>query len=101
MRWAALEAVFAGRPLAEDGAAAFRAQFTEEEWDFLAEQPEVLEAYRLAFAIGRERAARRSPGHYTSRTVCRHCGPGAIWHGAPAWVTGCPWCLTKGGGGDA
>lgn len=92
MSWEALEAVFAGRPQVEDAAAAFRAQFTDEDWAFLVELPEVMAAYRLAFTIGRERAAGRIPEHYTARTVCRNCGPVAIWEGAPAEVLGCPWC---------
>lgn len=98
MSWEALEAVFAGRPHVEDGAAAFRAQFTDEEWAFLVELPEVMAAYRGAFTIGRERSAGRVPSHYTGSTVCRSCGPVAIWAGAPAEVLGCPWCLSRAGG---
>ena len=50
MSWDTLEAVFSGRTPAADDAAALRARFSAEEWAWLSGRPDVLEAYRLAFA---------------------------------------------------
>lgn len=101
MSWETLEAVFSGRTPAADDSAALRARFSAEEWAWLSGRPDVLEAYRLAFATSQERAAGRVPASYTSRCICRGCGSVPIWPDAPAYVLGCPWCHTRAGGDDA
>jgi hypothetical protein len=104
MTWETLEEVFAGRSKATEVATelqVLRARLTAEEWSWLSERQEVLTAYRLALATGRERAAGRVPVSYASHCVCRGCGPVPIWPGAPAYVLGCPWCHVRAGGGDA
>ena len=73
----------------------FRAQFTGRQWAALARHPEILDALRLAHAFGLLRAAGIAPDHYTASTVCDGCGPVPIWHGAPASVQGCPWCVNR------
>ncbi len=35
------------------------------------------------------------PDHYTSTTICKHCGPVPIWNGCPPEVQGCPWCFNR------
>lgn len=104
MTWETLEKVFAGRSNATDvdtELRPLRAQFTDEEWAWLSERPEVLTAHRQAMATDRERAAGRVPASYTSRCVCRGCGTVPIWPGAPTYVLGCPWCHVRAGGSDA
>ena len=72
-----------------------RAQFNSEEWHWLHGHPDTLAAYRLAFETRQQREAGIIPPTYTGATVCKGCGPVTIWHGAPAYVLGCPWCINR------
>ncbi len=35
------------------------------------------------------------PPHYTSTTICQHCGPVPIFPGVGEQVEGCPWCFNR------
>ena len=76
----------------EPTAAAFERQFTDREWAALQRHPEILAALKLAFELGRQRAAGIAPAHYTEPITCEACGPVWAWPGAPSRVLGCPWC---------
>ena len=93
-----LASLFAPPPAPEPEPDHFREQFNSEEWAWLQSHPDALEAYRLAFGTRQQREAGMVPPTYTGATVCKGCGPVAIWPGAPAHVQGCPWCMNRASG---
>lgn len=66
-----------------------------DDWEKIAGDPKQLKAFYELLMIGEMRAKGVAPDHYTSTTVCSHCGPVPIWDGCPPEVQGCPWCLNR------
>ncbi len=60
--------------------------------EFLPDEMPVV-AKMVEIAEMRERG--HIPGHYTSTTTCKHCGPVPIWDGCPPEIQGCPWCFNR------
>ncbi len=56
---------------------------------------EEAEAFAHAMQTRRMRERGEVPPHYTSTTICRHCGPVPIFEGVPDRVDGCPWCFNR------
>jgi len=65
------------------------------DWEEIANDPKQLKAFCELLMIGDMRWKGITPGHYTSTTVCKHCGPVSIWDGCPTEVNGCPWCFNR------
>ncbi len=65
------------------------------DWPEASSDPALLEVLARAVQIRRMRERGQVPPHYTSQTVCAHCGPVPIFEGAPAHVDGCPWCFNR------
>ncbi len=65
------------------------------DWDEIANDPEKLKSYFELLMISDMRTKGIAPDHYTSTTICKHCGPVPIWSGCPPEVQGCPWCMNR------
>ena len=66
-----------------------------DDWEEIAGNPKQQKAFYELLVISEMRFRGIAPGHYTSTTVCQHCGPVPIWEGCPPQVQGCPWCLNR------
>ena len=65
------------------------------DWDWIRQNPKILEACREAETVRRMREAGIVPSHYTESTVCGHCGRVPIVPGCPDKVLACPWCFNR------
>jgi len=65
------------------------------DWDEIANDPGQLKTFAELLMITEMRSEGIAPGHYTSTTDCKHCGPVPIWNGCPPEVHGCPWCMNR------
>ena len=68
------------------------------DWCEVEANPVLFETVARAVATRRMRERGEVPAHYTSTTVCRHCGLVPIFPGVPETVDGCPWCFNRAAG---
>ena len=66
-----------------------------EDWGEIASDPRQLTAFSELLMIADMRRHGVVPDHYTSTTICKHCGPVPIWEGCPPDVLNCPWCFNR------
>ncbi len=65
------------------------------DWPEIPEDRATLEALARAIQIRRMRERGEVPPHYTSTSICWHCGPVPIFPGVGEQVEGCPWCFNR------
>ncbi len=65
------------------------------DWPEIQEDRATLVALARAIQIRRMRERGEVPPHYTSTTICQHCGPIPIFPGVGERVEGCPWCFNR------
>ncbi len=65
------------------------------DWPEIENDNATLEALARAIQTRRMRERGEIPPHYTSTTVCAHCGSVSIFAGVAERVEGCPWCFNR------
>ena len=62
------------------------------DWGAIKDNPDALDALRLALDVERSRTEGIAPPDYTQPAHCGGCGPVLLWFGAPTRVMACVWC---------
>ena len=66
-----------------------------QDWLDIRQDPDALKALARSIQTRRMRERGEVPRHYTSTTVCCHCGLVPIFRGVGTYVQGCPWCFNR------
>ena len=68
-----------------------------QEWEWLRDNPEALEAATAALVVAKGKYQGRVPATWTDTLDCPRCGPVAIWPGGGRIddAVGCPWCPVR------
>ena len=94
----ALVSACEGQPIDPDEAMAYLSEDDLRDWEAGELTLDQLHVYIDAVVERRTRDQGEVPRHYTATTRCRGCGPVWIFEGAPAEVSGCPWCWNRANG---